>query len=169
MATTTTHTSYGAPVSLDIKRTSSSKIRKITGFRYPLIGKLFKATGNPSSLTSSTSQGGYFSKCNGIELIRNNLRQLFLCEKGERLMLPDYGLSLNRFLFEPLDETTYYLIKNEILVTIAKYFSKVNVISLRVFGNPRWKSGGENQIVIQLTLQLLDESLTLFDTEVTIG
>ena len=82
-------------------------------------------------------------------------------------MLPEYGISLNKFLFEPLDETTFFLVKNEILVTLAKYFSKVSVLNLGVLGNPR--AGEENQLIIRLTLQLLDASREIFDTEVTIG
>mgnify|MGYP004454366633 CR=1 FL=1 len=167
MATTTTHTSYGSPVSIDIKKVSASKQQKRSGLTYPLVGSLFSATGKPTSLKSSTDQGGYFGKCYGTKLIRNNLRQLILCNKGERVMLPNYGMSLNRYLFEPLDETTFFLIKNDILTTLATYFSIVKVINIKVFGNPRKQK--QDQLIVSLTLQLLDESLDIFDTEVTIG
>jgi len=167
MATTTTHTSYGAPVSIDVKKVSSSKFAKRTGLTYPLIGKLQNITGSPASLQRSKNQGGYFGKSYGIDLIRNNLRQLILCNKGERVMLPNYGMSLNKYLFEPLDETTFYLIKNDILSTLATYFSAVHVLGIKVFASPRKQD--QHQLIVSLTLQLLDQSLDIFDVEVTLG
>ena len=82
-------------------------------------------------------------------------------------MLPSYGLSLNKYLFEPLDETTFFLIKNDILRTLETFFSIVKVINLKVFANPR--DDQQHQLIVSLTLQLLDESLELFDVEVKLG
>jgi len=169
MATTTEHNLYGTNVSLSVKRAVSSKYKKKNGFVYPLIGKLDTVTGG--ALQKNTSQKGYFSKSYGIPLIENNLRQLILCEKGSRIMLPDYGLSLQKYLFEPLDETTYFLIKNEILEVLNKYFTIVNVITLGVFSNVKKNtiSPEKNELLIKLTLQLMDESLDIFDVQVNIG
>ena len=80
-------------------------------------------------------------------------------------MLPSYGGSLNRYLFEPLDETTFFLVKNDVLETLSTYFSSVKVISLRVFSKSQTE---RNDLNVSLTLQLLDESLDIFDVEVKI-
>ena len=167
MATTTTHNIYGAPVSIGVKQASEAKFRKKMGFTYPLTGSFKTVTGVPQALQNNVSEGGYFSKAYGVSLIKNNLRQLLLCEKGERIMLPNYGLSLQRYLFEPLDETTYELIKSDILKTLKKFFSIVQVVSLKVFSNAA--QAERSQIYVSLTLQLMDESLDIFDVEVTIG
>ena len=169
MATTTEHNLYGTNVSLSVKRVTSSKYKKKSGFVYPLMSKFDTATGG--ALQKNTSQKGYFSKSYGIPLIENNLRQLILCEKGSRIMLPDYGLSLQKYLFEPMDETTYFLIKNEILEVLNKYFTIVNVITLGVFSNVKKNtvSPEKNELLIKLTLQLMDESLDIFDVQVNIG
>ena len=82
-------------------------------------------------------------------------------------MLPNYGLSLQKYVFEPLDETTYFLVKNDILQTINTYFSIVNVISLSVFSTAI--EANRNQLVVRLTLQLLDSSLDIFDVEVNLA
>tara|TARA_R110000824_G_scaffold86395_1_gene213773 strand:- start:9146 stop:9649 length:504 start_codon:yes stop_codon:yes gene_type:complete len=167
MATTTSNTTYGADVSIAVKRNSASKFKQKFGFNYPLAGQFNTITGAPESLKANVSEGGYFGKAYGATLIRNNLRQLLLCEKGERVMIPNYGISLQKYLFEPLDETTYYLMKNEILRTLEQYFSIVNVISLSVFSTPIQQA--RNELVIKLTLQVLDESLDIFDVEVTLA
>jgi phage baseplate assembly protein W len=166
MATTTTHESFGAETSIQVKRNASAKFKQKYGFAYPLAGQFKAAIGTPAALKTNISEGGYFSKSYGTTLVRNNLRQLLLCEKGERVMLPKYGLSLQKYLFEPLDETTFYLIKNDILRTLQTYFSIANVISLSVFSNA--VEAERSELIIKLTLQILDESLDIFDAEVTI-
>ena len=82
-------------------------------------------------------------------------------------MLPDYGMSLDRYLFEPLDETTFFLIKNDILTTLATYFSIVKVLNIKAFASPRIQDA--HQLIVSLTLQILDQSLDIFDVEVTLG
>ena len=84
-----------------------------------------------------------------------------MTDKGERVMLPGYGMSLKKYLFEPLDEITYFLLRTDILKTLNKYFKTVNVISLGIFA--------DEVVEHQLTLQVLDESLDIFDIEVNIA
>ena len=167
MATTTTHDTYGAAVSIAVQRNAASQFKRKAGFVYPLTGSFKTVTGSPASLQNNTSEGEYFSQSYGVSLIRNNLRQLLLCEKGERVMLPNYGLSLQRYVFEPLDETTYYLVKNDILRTLSTYFSIVQVISLNVYSSGI--EANRSQLVIRLTLQLMDSSLDIFDVEVNLA
>ena len=167
MATTTTHNTYGAPVSVPLKNTIGGKTGKVNGLVYPLTGSFKKVTGSPPVLQNNTSEGGYFSKGSGIDLVRNNLRQLLSCEKGERVMLPNYGISMRKFLFEPLDETTYFLVRTEVLRTLNTYFSSVNVISLAVYAANEQREQGK--LTVSLTLQLKDESLEVFDTDVVIA
>tara|TARA_R110002074_G_scaffold40750_3_gene108715 strand:- start:1603 stop:2100 length:498 start_codon:yes stop_codon:yes gene_type:complete len=165
MATTITHETFGTTVSVPVQRAVKSKYRRIAGFVYPLVGNFDTVTGG--ALQENYSQQSYFSPSYGVSLIRNNLRQLLLCEKGERVMLPDYGVSIKKFIFEPLDEITFFLIRTEILKAVSKYFSMVNIVNLGVFAA---NSDTEaSKIIIKLTLQLLDGSLDIFDTEVNIG
>tara|TARA_R110002020_G_scaffold281534_5_gene497284 strand:- start:61546 stop:62046 length:501 start_codon:yes stop_codon:yes gene_type:complete len=166
MATTTTHTTYGVPVSLAIQKSNQSKRQQRYGLSYPLSVPL-DDTVTGAYLKKASSQANYFNKSSGVSLIRNNLRQLLLTEKGSRVMLPDYGLDLKRYLFEPLDETTFFLIRRDILQTISRYFSIARPLSLKVFSDDR--DTENNRLYIELTLQLMDESLDIFDVEVTLG
>jgi phage baseplate assembly protein W len=165
MALTTTHTTYGSPVSTQVKRAVKSKYRRKVGFAYPLIGKFTTTTGG--ALQENYNQGSYFSPAYGTTLIRNNLRQLLLCEKGERIMRPNYGVSIRKFIFEPLDEVTFFLVRGEVLSALSQYFSYLKVVRLGVFGTE--DDMNKTSITIVLTLQILDESLDIFDVEVNIG
>ncbi|HHZ81803.1 MAG TPA: hypothetical protein EYN64_03655 [Flavobacteriales bacterium] len=64
--------------------------------------------------TGKKKGAGDFHKQTGITLLQNNLEQLLLTEKGERVMFPQFGLSLRKFLFEPLTQELFINIKYEI-------------------------------------------------------
>lgn len=166
MATTTTFEKFGVPLSLSVEKAVTSKTKKRAGFRYPLASDL-GTTISGGLIHKPANQGKYFAPATGIALIRNNLRQLLLTQKGERVMLPDYGLDLFKYLFEPIDKTLFFLIKRDIATTINKYFSIASILSLRVFSEDSDREN--NTIRVSLTLQLKDESLDMFDVEVTIG
>jgi phage baseplate assembly protein W len=165
MATTSTHNRYGIPLSLATQRSSSSQYKKRYGLRYPIVGSL-DGTVTGGALQKNTNQGGYFQKSSGLSLLKGNLRQLLLTEKGERLMLPDYGLSLRKYVFEPLDEVTYFLIKTDILKTLYKYFKAIRVLTVAVGATVEQADRGE--LSISLTLQLVSDSKEVFDMEVNV-
>jgi|1_EtaG_2_1085319.scaffolds.fasta_scaffold02020_3 phage baseplate assembly protein W len=166
MATTTTTTKYGASVSLSVEKGVRSKYKRRFGLAYPLaqINTIIPTTYLQNNKGGSVT---FFGKASGIKLIKNNLTQLIKTEKGERIMLPNYGLGLQKYLFEPLDETMYELLKYDILSNLENYFSIGRVIYLGIYSEEQRKE--QNQLVIRLTLQLLDESLDIFDIEAKVG
>ena len=166
MATTTIHNTYGVPVSLSVKKSAASERKRRAGFSYPLIEPLDN-TVPPGVPPKNTSQSNYFNKAYGVELIRNNLRQLLLTQKGERVMLPEFGLDLRRYVFEPLDETTFNLMRRDILLTLSTYFSIAKPLVLTISSDDREIEN--HTLRVELTLQLLDESLDIFDVEVRLG
>ena len=59
---------------------------------------------------------GYFaSTTTTIEAIKNNIKNLLLTQKGERLMYPNFGMGLRRFLFEPFRDEINLAIQDEII------------------------------------------------------
>jgi len=59
---------------------------------------------------------GYFaSTTTTIEAVKNNIRNLLLTEAGERIMQPDFGLSLKNVLFEQVDDSLVMAIQDEIV------------------------------------------------------
>ena len=166
MATTTSINKYGVPVGLSIKKGVKSKYKRLVGLAYPLV-KIKKIVATDFLQKNLAGQASYFGQAIGKELIENNLMQLLKTARGERVMLPNYGLALHKYLFEPLDETTYEVLKQDILKNIEKYFSIARVLNLQVFSDP--DSSESNTLVIILTIQILDESLDIFDIEAKVG
>ena len=85
-----------------------SERKEIYGLEFPL---------------GSSDTGGIFTKTSGIRMIRDAVQQLLLTERGERVMLPNYGCNLRRYLFQPLDQTTFDNIRREIETSFNNYIA----------------------------------------------
>tara|TARA_R110000744_G_scaffold33621_5_gene78899 strand:- start:1102 stop:1560 length:459 start_codon:yes stop_codon:yes gene_type:complete len=93
---------------------SASNARGILGVRYPLSSK-------------GSISNGMFSKTSGLSLLKSELRQFIKTERGERVMLPNYGLSLRKYLFEPLTPEIVSAIREEIYFGVGRYLKKVSI------------------------------------------
>ena len=154
MAINTNTTVYGVIPSLSTRKRISSRISKKYGFGYPLTKNL---------------NAGWFSKESGIELVRNNLKQLLSTDLGERVMLPGFGLNLKKYLFEPMDEYLFETIKQEILSTMNNYANNVKILKLGVFPLDSYGAEGLQALRIELSVQLKDSEDTVFEVGVKIG
>tara|TARA_R110000751_G_scaffold285952_1_gene390310 strand:- start:360 stop:803 length:444 start_codon:yes stop_codon:yes gene_type:complete len=138
---------YGTVAPSVIQRSTVLKDPKLIGLNYPV-------SVNPIN--------GYFSKSTNLELIKSNLSCLIRTERGERFMLPEYGCNLRRFLMEPLDESTFSLIKEEVVTSIRRYLSTVSVGKIQVFET---RSG---QLKVNLFCSVRDAIATAFNIGVRI-
>lgn len=147
MTTPTTTNVYGKSVANKQARDLTLKDNKLTGLRYP----------------PQTSPGkGYFSKSSGLELVKSGLKSLIRTERGERFMRPDYGCNLRKFLMEPLDKTTFSLIKEEIETSIRKYLRSVNLDKIQAFETR------SNNINVKVFCSMKDAGSNNFDVGVRI-
>jgi hypothetical protein len=154
MAANTTTTTYGyIQERYNIQPVKGQK-KEIYGLNYPL---------------GSTQYGGIFSKSSGINMIKNSVEQLLLTERGERVMLPNYGCNLRRYLFQPLDETTFQGIRNEIETSFRNYIVGAKIQKLAVFPTGESGPAGGNSLQVILTLKLDKSDLEIFDVGVTIS
>ncbi len=120
-------------------------------------------------LDKGTPLGGFFNKISGVTAIKNAVKQLLLTTRGERLMLPDFGCNLQKFLFQPLDEDTFEQIKEEITTSFSKYIVGARLVKLRVFPSDAIGPYGGNSLQVVLTLEINESELEVFDVEVVIS
>ena len=78
--------------------------------------------------------GSYFGKSLGKALIRNNILQLLFTNTGERVMLPQFGAGLKKFLFEPIGDGELEEMREIIESNITIFMPKVKLESLEVAG-----------------------------------
>lgn len=143
---------YGKEVSLEVKKSpTTQKKNKRYGLGYPFI---------PGS-------NGYVSKSTGTSLAKNNLAQLLKTSKGERVMLPDYGTELKKYLFEQLDLEVANEIRDHILITISTFMPEVEVLKFGIFETNEVNYTGLQGFVIRLTVRL-KETNEQFNVQETI-
>ena len=118
----------------DVKRVSRNKRY---GFCFPMGSRL---------------ESGFLGRCSGKALIISQIKQLLLTSPGERVMLPNFGIGLRRFAFEPLDEQTYNDISTEVHEAFLNYLPDITLVSLGVFfSDNKIDYSGVPGIIIKLT------------------
>lgn len=87
------------------------------GLRYPLS-------------ESVNGEAGFFKKVTGLPSRVMQILQVIKTDRGSRVMLPNYGAGLSRFLFEPISEDLLEELRDDVLETIQTYIPEVEVISM---------------------------------------
>lgn len=154
MAANQTVTVFGRISPKYIKEAATSQRQEVYGLAFPL---------------GSAPAGGDFAKKSGIPMIRAAVKQLLLTERGERVMLPNFGCNLRKFLFQPLSQSIFESIKREIQYSFENYIVGAKIVKVSVFPfGPTGPAGG-NSLKVILSLGLNTADLEIFDVEVNIS
>ena len=144
---------YGINPTNERKLDVTSRTRKTYGLTFP-VGR--------------RSGAGDYNRESGVSLLRNNIEQLLQTEKGERVMIPQYGMSLKRFLFEPLTEELFVRIRHEVLTSIATYATEVKVMKIQVIESDDINVEGGMGLIINLSLVAKNLNNTIFQVGVRV-
>jgi uncharacterized protein len=79
---------------------------------------------------------GRWSWSSGPDNIRDAIEVILLTERGERLMLPEFGGSLSAYLFEPNTTTTRSLLADSITNALQAWEPRIRVEGVRVEPDP---------------------------------
>jgi len=71
-----------------------------------------------------------------IEAVKNSIRNIFTTKKGEKVLNPNFGCSLEQFLFEPVTQLGGKVIGDTIYNGITQFEPRVEVIRVNVQTNP---------------------------------
>jgi|TARA_R100001143_G_C3353247_1_gene130803 phage baseplate assembly protein W len=161
MALPTNTEIFGVIPSKASRVNAKSKSPFVKGISYPL-GKLLHK--RPLKNLGSVKEVDYFSQSSDLELIKGMVRQLLLTRKGERVMNPSFGLKLDQFVFEPLDITTFEIIKSDIINQIHGFIPFLEVTKVNAFAS---EQRGGNALFVRLGLRVKNIStLAPFEVEV---
>jgi hypothetical protein len=75
---------------------------------------------------------GFFRTQSGTNQIKSDLLCLLLTEPGERVMLPEFGTNLRKFIFEPNDSVIVDQVKSEISRAISLWEPRIAVTNISV-------------------------------------
>lgn len=84
-----------------------------------------------------------------LNAIKNSLKNIFLTNRGEKLLNPYFGVGLGNYVFSQVTEGTANEIGNAILQNIKIFEPRVEVNKINVISNPE-----DNSYTIELTLSI---------------
>jgi|2_EtaG_2_1085320.scaffolds.fasta_scaffold47642_2 phage baseplate assembly protein W len=83
--------------------------------------------------TNSPSPDGYEMIRGYIELVKQNFKNLMLTSPGEKMMNPDFGVGLRRYLFQPSPERIPSDIEGHIISQVNKYLPYISIVDINFF------------------------------------
>ena len=109
---------------------------------------------------------GFFKGTKTTEdAIKSNIRLFLLTQRGERLMQPNLGLNLRRFLFEQITENTVVEIENDIVEGFNFWMPFVQIRDIQIDLSRQ----DANRIGIKLVFKIKNGSDRLSSVQVDIG
>ena len=90
----------------------------------------FTGTGMPFPLTP-TPRGG-FARVTGEEVIRQSIETILDTDPGERIMRPDFGCGLRRYLMEPNTAATRASMQQDIDAALSRWEPRILVTNVAV-------------------------------------
>jgi len=89
---------------------------------------------SPKLPLARDEQDGYALNRTYYDLVRQNLKHLILCNPGERVMDPLFGVGIKRFLFEQNVSSTWTNISAKIHEQVNKYLPFIRIIDISFVG-----------------------------------
>jgi len=84
-----------------------------------------------------------------IDAIKNSVYSLFNTKKGQRVLTPEYGMSLEKYIFEPVSQAAAYSIGKDIQSGLEKYEPRVTPLKINVSILPT-NDGYDVQLVLYI-------------------
>ena len=103
-----------------------------------------------------------------LQVVQQNLKMLLLTSPGERVMDPNFGVGMRRFLFEQFTDETRISIENDIVDTFRLFLPFVEIKDL-VIEMEETDSIGKNKLTISVLFNIVRDPNTLESVSVTIG
>lgn len=97
---------------------------------------MFKGYSVSLPLIYNKEDGPFSLNKNMLDVVKQNLKTLILTDKGERIMIPNFGVGLRKFLFENMDSSINIQIEQEIMEQVNRYMPFVNVKRVVVLEDP---------------------------------
>ena len=88
-----------------------------------------------------------------IEAVKNSVVNALLTTPGEKILDPTYGVDLRQYLFEPIDDFTTDLIKDDIEIKLPQMEPRIVLKSVNVIAD---EDNNQYNIELQIDVPSLD-------------
>lgn len=92
----------------------------------------------------------------GTDVIADNIRRILLTAQGERVMRPEVGSKIQRFVFESVGPVLRARISSEVKRAIAQNEPRARVLAVRSVERVRRGTGGR-EVVVEVTYEVDQE------------
>jgi phage baseplate assembly protein W len=110
---------------------------------------------------SDGPEGWFASTSYSIDAVKQNVKLLLQTRKGERLMQPNLGLDLHKFLFEPFTADLVLNIENDIVETFNIWLPFVTIQDISIEMNDSTSDVNNNTLSITIVFNLTQDPLML--------
>jgi len=93
-----------------------------------------------------------------MDVIKQNFKNLVLTNPGERVMIPEFGVGIKRFLFELNNQETLGRVKSRISDQAKKYLPYISISDIKTISDPDMFDAGAVNIKILYSVSSLDYS-----------
>lgn len=96
------------------------------------------------------------------QAVKQNFKNLVLTSPGERIMDPDFGVGIRRYLFENFDDFTFDEIEEKIMEQVGLYMPYIELIDIQFQTPPAEEYENYMNIIIEFNIQPTN-SLAILD------
>ena len=104
-----------------------------------------------------------------LEAVKQNVLNLCSTEMGERVMQPNLGVRLKRFLFEPFSEELVFQVKEIINESINYWLPFVNINDIRVKMSDNEVGDFKSTLEVSVDFSLKKDPNTQESIQITVG
>lgn len=97
---------------------------------------MFKGYSVALPLIYNSQDGPFMLNKDMLSVVKQNLKHLILTDRGERLMLPDFGVGLRKYLFDNMTQLTSIQIESDIKTQVRKYMPYIEIRNIEVLEDP---------------------------------
>lgn len=120
-----------------------------------------KILGRGMSFPPRVGPDGRIAWSEGEANVRESIRVILMTETRERLMLPEFGGGLGRYLFEPNTVSTRSQIRERILKALERWEPRIAVESVTVDADPASAESAIATVVYKLVATQARERVSL--------
>jgi phage baseplate assembly protein W len=109
---------------------------------------------------------GFAMNVGFVELVLQNLKMIILTNPGERVMEPNFGVGLKKFLFEQNNHFTHGEIKTKIINQVKEYMPFVSISQIYFFDSEKKQELPDNYLSIIIDFYIIpldsNHNMTLY-------
>lgn len=106
-------------------------------------------------LVYDSTDGPYQLNKNLKQVFNQNLKMLILTLPGERIMVPDFGVGLQGFLFEGVTDDTFSRISTRIQQQVSQFIPAINLTEITFTTSDEDQSLGLNEVNVSIKYDIL--------------